>query len=205
MDGADTSCWCSNMTPSSSAKMKIAQSRGRSDGLTQKGHFLALSQLIHHHTSDTCSQKSGFAIIVQSPGWKELQDCFPWWLMPSSPRHERHKSDIDTEPPVSHMQRELLPDPIEMFGGLPACSFACVLFKLTLPCALWRWLGMSRQLQSPLNFKSWLNSVPLRYFKHIHSYCHKWLAILSHRMQSKPHFWSKHFITFKYHSLQFSF
>lgn len=64
MDGADTSCWCSNMTSSSSEKMKSPQSRGRSNGLTQKGHFLVLSQLIHHHTFDTCSQKSGFAITV---------------------------------------------------------------------------------------------------------------------------------------------
>lgn len=107
-----------------------------------------------------------------------------------------HKSDINTEPPAGQMKRELLPDPTEMFGGLPACSFASVLFKPTLPCALWRWLGKSSQLQTPLNFKSWLNSVPLRYPKNNHSYCHKWHAILPHRIQSKPHFWSKPFITF---------
>lgn len=64
MDGADTSCWCSNMTSSSSEKMKSPHSRGRNNGLMQKGHFLVLSQLIHHHSFDTCSQKSGFAIIV---------------------------------------------------------------------------------------------------------------------------------------------
>lgn len=173
MDGTDTSCWCSNMTPSSSEKMKSPQSRGRSNGLTQKGHFSVLSQLTHHHTFDTCSQKCGFAMIVQSPGWKELQVCFPWWLMSSSPWHEMYKSDINTEPPVGQMQRELLPDPTETFGGLPACSFAPVLFKPALPCALWTWLGKGSWLQSPLNFKSWQNSVPLSYPKHIHSYYHK--------------------------------
>lgn len=61
MDGADTSCWCSNITPSSSEKMRSPHNRGRSNSLTQKGHFLVLSQLIHHHTFDICSQKSGFA------------------------------------------------------------------------------------------------------------------------------------------------
>lgn len=132
MDGSDTSCWCSNMTPSSSENLKSPQSRGRSNGLMQKGHFLVLSQLIHHHTFDTYSQKSGFAVIVQSPGWKEQKDCFPWWLMPSSPWHEMHKPDINSEPRVDQMQRKLLPDPTEISGGLPACSFASVVLKPTL-------------------------------------------------------------------------
>lgn len=186
MDEADTSCWCSNMTLSSAEEMKSPQSRGRSNGLTQKGHFLVLSQLIHNHTFDTCSQKSGFAVLVQSPGWKELQDCFSWWLMPSSPWHEMHKTDINTEPSVDQMWMELLPDPTEMVGGLPACSLASVLLKPTLPCALWMWLGKGSQLKSSLNnFTSWQNSAPLRNPKHTHSYCLKWLAILFHRMQTK--------------------
>lgn len=64
MNGTDTSCWCSNMTPSSSEKMKSPQSSSRRNGLTQKGHYLLVSQLTHHYNFDTCSQKSGFAIIV---------------------------------------------------------------------------------------------------------------------------------------------
>lgn len=117
-----------------------------------------------------------------------------------------HKSDISTEQPADQMQRELLPDSTEMSGALPPCSFLSVLLKLTLSCAFLGKLGKGSWLPSPLNFTSWQSSVPLRHSKHTHTYCHKWLAIiLPHRMQSKPRFWSKPFITFKNHPLQFSF
>lgn len=117
-----------------------------------------------------------------------------------------HKSDISTEQPADQMQRELFPDSTEMSGALPPCSFLSVLLKLTLSCAFLGKLGKGSWLPSPLNFTSWQSSVPLRHPKHTHSYCHKWLAIiLPHRMQSKPRFWSKPFITFKNHPLQFSF